>query len=127
VTTSERAIAKLGIKDMPDKDKPISERYRLAAKEWVKAEKIASFMEQNKDGALSKMKNAVMREHGEMSEAKAERLVKSSKEWEEYLQAMVNLRAEANEWRQEMKTLELEDSERMDKNANARHEARLNR
>lgn len=126
-TISERAVAKMGIKEMPKKEQSLSERFRLAAKEWVQAEKVASFMEENKTSALAKKKTELMRQQGEMSEAKAERLVKSSADWEEYLQAMVNLRAEANHWRMELKTLEMEDSERIDKNANARHEARLTR
>ncbi len=124
-TTSERAISKMGIKDLPEKDKPLSERFRLMGKQWVQANKVATAMEEGRKPALARMKTDIMRKQGEMSEAKAERIVLSSTDWAEYIQAMVNLRAEADDLKVEMDALQIEKSEQINDSANARAERRF--
>ena len=122
MTTSERAMGKMGIKDIPNRDKPLSERFRLTGKEWVQANKVASSMEEGKTSALAKKKTELMNKQGEMSEAKAERIVKSSNDWAEYLQAMVNLRAIADDLKIELDALQIEKSEQINESANSRAE-----
>ena len=51
-TISQRAI---GVQDLPENDRPISEEFRLAAKEWVEKEKAASLYEETKSSVLSQM------------------------------------------------------------------------
>ncbi len=125
MSNSERAMSKMGIKDIPNKDKPLSERFRLTGKEWVQANKVASSMEEGKTSALAKKKTELMNKQGEMSEAKAERIVKASNDWAEYLQAMVNLRAVADDLKIELDALQIEKSEQINESANSRAERRF--
>jgi hypothetical protein len=60
-----------------------------------------------------------------MSEAKAERLVTASEEWEAYIRDMCADELKADKLKVTMDSLKIADSERIDKNANARAERRL--
>lgn len=71
---------------------PISEQYRLAAKDWVEKDKAANLLEEAKSAVLSQRMNAL----GDIPVSHAERTVKGSTEWAEYLERMVNARTEAN-------------------------------
>ncbi len=112
-------------KEMPDHEKPISEKFRVAAKEWVDADGAASLLEELKTTRLSQMKMALMAEQGDMPDAKAERICKSDPQWEEYLRDMIACRTAANKLKMEMKALEIEHGEWTSRDANARHESKL--
>jgi hypothetical protein len=64
---------------------------------------------------------------GQMSEAKADRLVRSSDAWESYIRDMLNAENKAIKLKVQLKSLEIANSERIDMGANHRHEARLTR
>jgi hypothetical protein len=93
-TTSARAI---GIRDVQQSDQPISEQFRIVAKQQVEADGAASLMEEMKTTTLEQMKSQIVKDHDvSMADNKAERLAKCTPEWTEYLRTMVSLRTKAN-------------------------------
>lgn len=117
---SERAIAP---REMPEREQPISEQFRLVAKDWVDKEKIASLYEETKSSVLSQM----MLKLGDMPVSRAEMQAKASQEWRDFLKQMVDARAEANLARVKMKYVELRFSEWQSSDANARKERQMGR
>ena len=89
-TISERARA--GVTEMPERERPISEQFRIVAKQWVDDDKAANILEESKSAVLSQM----MLKEGDIPVSKAEMRVKGSAEWQDYLDKMVNARADAN-------------------------------
>lgn len=123
--TSERALAAMQPKEMPEHERPLSERMRLVGLEWSKADATAKLMEELKTSTLSKMLNKVEAQHGKLTEAKLNRIVRASDEWVAYITDMVNLRKIANDLKAEMAFLEEVKWERNDANATARAEMRM--
>lgn len=109
--------------EMPRHERPISEEYRIAAKEWVEAEKTAALYEETKTSVLSQM----MMKLGEMPVSKAEMRVKASDDWREFIEKMVDARAQANLARVRMKWTELRFAEWQSADANARRERQMGR
>jgi hypothetical protein len=102
-------------------DTPVSEQYRLAALDWVAMDGAARMLEEGKTTYLAQQKTAL----GEMSDAKAERIVKSSPEWSDYIKKMVNAKTAANRQRVECDFLKMRHMERTSEEANARSERKL--
>ena len=129
MSISERAIngSRLAPAEMPEKERPISEEFRIAAKEWVEQDKAARLLDELKTVTLAQMKTNLMAERGDMPDAKAERLAKSRKEWEEYIRAMVDAKASANLARVKMQWIELRFHEWQSADANARRERQMGR
>lgn len=125
MTVSERATSH--IREMPERDRPISEQYRLAANAWCEMDGTARRLEELKTSALEKKKSALIAKLGDMPDNKAERIVKSSEEWEDYLIAMVEARTEANKLKVTMEVLRMQEREIRDKNETIRAEQRLMR
>jgi hypothetical protein len=73
-------------------NQPISEQFRVTAKQWVDADAAASLLEETKTAALSQKMLAL----GDMPVSRAEMTVKASDEWALYLTGMVNARSRAN-------------------------------
>lgn len=119
-SVSERAIAP---REMPEREQPISELFRLAAKDWVEKEKVASLLEETKSSVLSQM----MLRLGDMPVSRAEMHAKASQEWRDFLKEMVDARADANLARVKMKYVELRFSEWQSSDANARKERQMGR
>lgn len=71
---------------------PISEQYRLVAKDWVEKDSAASLLEETKSAVLSQM----MARLGDIPVSHAERSVKSSEEWMDFITKMVRAREAAN-------------------------------
>ena len=102
-------------------DTPISEQYRLAALDWVAMDAAARMLEEGKTTYLAQQKAQL----GEMPDAKAERIVKSSPEWSDYIKKMVNAKTAANRQRVELDFLKMRHMERNSEEANARSERKL--
>lgn len=122
---SNSAHAASYIKTMPESEQPLSEQYRVASEEYGDVNAAASLREELKTTTLEQMKTAVIREHGEMADNKAERIVKSSPEWEEYIRAMCTDRARADKLKMRMEYIRIKFQERMDANATNRKEIGL--
>ena len=100
---------------------PISEQFRISAKEWVEADAAASMLEECKSATLSQMMNAL----GDMPVSRAEMEVKATEEWMEYLRKMVEARGKSNLLKVKCEWLRMRHSEQQSREASARAEMRL--
>lgn len=92
-TISQRAI---DARKMPESEQSIAERFRLAGEEWTDLDAAATLLEEMKTTTLEKMKTDYIQEYGHMADNKAERIVKSGKNWKDYIHRMCAARAAAN-------------------------------
>lgn len=102
-------------------DVPISEQYRLAAMEWADLDNSARMLEEGKTTFLAQRKAAL----GDIADNKAEKEVKSSDEWANYIKAMVRAKTQANKARIELEYLKMRFAEWNSAEANARSERKL--
>lgn len=100
---------------------PISEQYRVVAKDWVDADAAANLLEETKSAFLSQK----MAELGDVPVNRAERDVKSSPEWSDYIAKMVEARKLANRKRVQMEYIRMKSMEWQSAEATKRTEARL--
>jgi hypothetical protein len=100
---------------------PFSEQFRIVAKEWVDLDKAATMLEETKSLVLSQKKAAL----GDIADNKAEKLVKASPEWMDYVTRTVDARSAANLKKVQMEYLRMRFSEWQSENANRRAEMRL--
>ncbi len=98
-----------------------SEQYRLAAKDWVEKDAASRLLEESKTAVLAqRMKNL-----GDMPTSHAERDVKASKEWHEWIASMVNAKTAANLAKVKMEYVKMKFHEWQSKEANKRAEMKL--
>jgi hypothetical protein len=102
-------------------DVPVSEQYRLAAQQWVRVDAAARMLEEGKSAYIAQQITKL----GEMPHAKAERIVKSSPEYSDYIKKMVNAKTAANEMKEELAWLKMRHMERTSEEANSRSERKL--
>ena len=100
---------------------PLSEQFRVVAKAWVDADAAASLLEETKSAVLSQRMAAL----GDMPVSHAERQVKSSPDWQEHVEKMVNARKEANLLKLKMEYLRMKFHEWQSDAANRRAEMRM--
>ena len=105
---SERA---LGVKDMPERERPISEQFRIVALQFVDADGAASLLEEMKTTTLAQMKSNLIALEGEMPDSKAERIVKSGPDWSAYIKEMVDKRTQANKLKLQLEYLRMKERE----------------
>jgi hypothetical protein len=108
---------------MPERERPISEQFRIVARQWVEADKAANILEECKSAVLSKL----MMSKGDVAVSKAEMLSKASDEWAEHLNLMVQARADANLKKVQMEFIRMQFSEWQSNDANARRERHMGR
>lgn len=104
--------------------KPISEEFRIAAKEWVQLQSVADLLEECKTATLSQMMQEYMGQ-SEMSVSKAEMLTKGSEKYKTYLEGMVAARKDANLAKVKVDWIKMRFSEQQSSEANERAERRL--
>lgn len=102
-------------------DVPISEQYRLAALEWAELDSAARMLEEGKTTYLAQQKALL----GDIADNKAEKEVKASKPWADYIKTMVRAKTAANKARAEMDFLKMKFSEWQSAEANARQERKM--
>lgn len=115
------------VSDMPEHERPLSEQWRIVSKEHVRLDAEADLLRELRDANLERMKLKLIDTDPKLSDAKAERLVKASAEWEVYIRGMVAAREKANLQKAKMKWIEIRIWEQNSEQANARNERRLNR
>jgi hypothetical protein len=98
-----------------------SEQFRLAAKDWVEKERAASLLEETKSAVLSQRMAAL----GDIPVNKAERDVKASAEWLDYVTKMVEARGAANLAKVKLEFLRMKHWEHQGAEATKRQEMRL--
>ena len=102
-------------------NQPISERFRLVAKAWIEADSSARLLEETKSAVLSQRMKAL----GDLPAAHAERDVKASEEWADFIEKMVKARTQANLKKVQMEYLRMQFSEQQSFEATQRSERRL--
>lgn len=100
---------------------PLSEQFRLAAKEWVAADAAANLLEECKTATLSQRMQAL----GEMPVSKAEMTIKASPEWKAYIEEMTSARRVANEKKLKLEWLRMRFTEWNSEEATKRAEMKL--
>jgi len=100
---------------------PFSEQFRIVAKEWVDLDNAATMLEETKSAVLSQRMAAL----GDIPVSHAERSVKSSPEWLDFVRKMVDARSAANLKKVQMEYLRMKFSEWQSENATRRAEMRL--
>src|SRR5262245_15760748 len=113
------------VSSLPAKERPISEQFRIVAKQWAEADAAAHLMEELKTTTLEQKKSAIIEANPGMAENKAERWAKSSDAWEQYIRSMCAHRSTANLLRQKLEYLRMKHREWIASNADARDERRL--
>ena len=106
---------------MTAQNMPISEQFRVVAKEWVTLDGAARMLEESKTAVQSQMMKAL----GDIPAAHAERDVKASPEWADYLNKMVEARTASNLKKVQMKYLEMKFQEWNSTAATRRAEMKL--
>lgn len=102
-------------------NQPISEQYRIAAMEWADLDSSARMLEEGKTTYLAQQK-AIL---GDIPDSHAEKQVKASERWSDYIKAMVRAKTAANKARIEMDFLKMKFSEWQSHEANVRAERKL--
>ncbi len=100
---------------------PLSEQFRIAAKQWVDLDSAANLLEETKSAVLSQR----MASLGDMPVSRAELAVKATPEWEDFVTKMVKAREAANLAKVKLEWLRMKFSERQSYEATARAERRL--
>tara|TARA_B110000503_G_scaffold139464_1_gene227917 strand:- start:277 stop:591 length:315 start_codon:yes stop_codon:yes gene_type:complete len=102
-------------------NQPISEEYRIVAKNWVDAEAAASLLEDTKSAVLAQKMAAL----GDMPVSKAEMQVKASDDWTDFIEKMVEARKRANLLKVQLEYIRMRSSEWSSFEASKRAEMRL--
>jgi hypothetical protein len=102
-------------------NRPWSEQFRIVAKQWVDADAAATLLEDTKSAVLAER----MQAHADLPVNRAEQIVKSSAEWRDHVEKMVNARKAANRLKVQMEYLRMKFSEWQSHEATKRTEARL--
>ena len=97
---------------IPEREQPLSEQFRIVARQHVEVDGAASLMEELKTATLEQMKTKLIAEKGDMPDNKAERLVKSSEDWQNYIREMVALRTRASKLKAQREYLRMKERER---------------
>ena len=102
-------------------DHPLSEQFRIIAKQWIDADAAANILEECKSATLAQRMAAC----GDVPVSRAEMTVKASQEWTEYLTKMVEDRKKANLLKVHLESIRMRFSEQQSHEATARAERRL--
>lgn len=108
---------------MPARERPLSEQFRIVAKDWCALDAAANLLEETKSAVLAQRMAAL----GDMPVSKAEMQVKASTDWHEHIAKICEAREQANLKKVQLEYLRMKHMEWQALNANARHEARLGR
>ena len=111
--------------DMPEHERPLSEQFRVVAKQHVAARKQARYMERTRSAMRDRMVARVMSESS-VKTTKAEALfrVQISDEWLQYNRDLADAEEKADILFAQKEYIALVQWERNNENANARHERR---
>lgn len=100
---------------------PFSERWRVAAEDWVDKENAAQLLEDLKSVSMAQRQTQL----GEMAVNKAEQTIKASADWKRYVESIVKARTEANLAKVKMEYEKLRFYENQGREASVRAEMKL--
>lgn len=104
-----------------DHNQPPSERFRICARDWCEKDGAARMLEECKTAVLAQRMKAM----GDKPAAHAERDVKASEEWSDYIRKMVDARTAANLAKVRLEYVRMKAMEIQSADANRRVEMRL--
>lgn len=107
---------------VPEHERPMSAVFGDFAKAYCEASARARRFETFKTSELERRKKALIAERGPMADAAAEREVKASDDWFQYLEEGVEAVNEAERLKHRLEWLDLKRWEMNDANATRRHE-----
>lgn len=119
------SISQRAVSNLPEREQPISEQFRIVAKQWVDKDAAASLMEELKSTTLEKMKADIIEADGPMPDNTATRLAKCHKDWTAYINQMCKHRADANLLKVQLEYLRMRHREWIGADATARAEMKL--
>lgn len=99
-----------------------SERYRLAGIDWAEKNAAASLLEELKSATQSELQTKL---GSDLPVNRAEQIVKSSSQWRDYIEKMVEARRIANEAKINLEAIRMEYFTEQSENATKRGEMRL--
>lgn len=102
-------------------DVDISEQFRLAALEWAELDSAARMLDEGKTTYLAQQKALL----GDVPDSHAERQVKASAQWADYIKNMVRTKTLANKARVQVDYLKMKFQEWQSAEANARAERKM--
>jgi len=102
-------------------DTPVSEQYRLAALEWVDLDNAARMLDEGKSAFIAQR----IADEGDIPHSKADRIVRASDAYSDYIKSMVRAKTAANRARVELDYLKMRHMEHTSAEANARSERKL--
>lgn len=102
-------------------NRPWSEQFRLVAKDWVEKDGAARMFEETKTAVLAQRMKAM----GDVPAAHAERDVKASDEWREFIKSLVDAKTAANLAKVKMEYIRMKFNEWQSAEANKRAEMKL--
>ena len=102
-------------------NQPISEQYRIAAKDWVDKDAAARLLENTKSAVLAQMKTAL----GDIPDSHAEKKVKASEEWMDFITKETNAKTTANLAKVKLEYIRMRFQEWSSASADKRAEMRL--
>ena len=106
-------------------NEPVSEQYRVVAKQWCDAEAAASLLEDTKSAMLSTRIRQLIEAEPGIALNRAEAEVKSSDEWREWITSMIEARKKANLLKCQLEYLRMRHGEQQSAEASKRAEMRL--
>lgn len=125
---SERAIAP---REMPERERPISELFRLAGDSWVAAKKQRDLIKGLKNTMFARRKREIIEEHRQqgikIAKSDAEEMIEASDEWEQYIRGMIEADEATEAAWVKCQELEMRFSEWNSEQANARKERQMGR
>jgi hypothetical protein len=130
MSISQRA---LGVKDMPERERPISELFRIAGVKFLAARKAFKTLDDTEKVRLARLKQKYIDQcraidrAAKITDAAAERHVFISEEWEEYLLHKIELDSAMGLCKLEMDELKMRHEEKRERSADNRSERYLSR
>lgn len=106
---------------MTDSNLPYSDQYRVAAERWVSLDSAATMLEECKSSVLAQS----MVQQGDVPVTHAERTVKASPEWKDFVTKMVKAREAANLAKVHLEFIKMKAWEANSENATKRAEMRM--
>lgn len=105
----------------PTSNLPWSEQFRIVARNWVDADAAATLLEDTKSAVLAER----MQEYVTLPVNRAEQMVKSSPEWREHIEKIVEARKKANRLKVQLEFIRMRFSETQSFEATKRAEMKL--
>lgn len=116
----------MSVSEMPQRERPLSEQFRIVAKQYAEAVGKHNLKENTRTGQLARLTKLIMeRSNEKISRAEAEFQARASDEWFQFNMELAELKERVEVLRAQKRYIEFVQWERTDVNANARAERKM--